>query len=144
MHDVTDEKIAAYELAAIADRFPPVLAGVLAHFTAVREDMAIIYRDFTLGARTTGRIDEEWKGVSEAIAGIGRAARTLSKDGSHSLDLFNKVIQINLVGTFNTIRVAAARMGRVGRDGVAVPGRSHYGVLGGSARQPLTGVCGAT
>jgi NAD(P)-dependent dehydrogenase (short-subunit alcohol dehydrogenase family) len=38
--------------------------------------------------------------------------RTLAKDGPHSLDLFNKVIQINLVGTFNTIRVAAAQMAK--------------------------------
>src|SRR5579863_10518883 len=45
-------------------------------------------------------------------AGIGRASRTLSKDGPHSLELFNKVIQINLVGTFNTIRIAAARMAK--------------------------------
>ena len=45
-------------------------------------------------------------------AGIGRASRTLSKEGPHSLDLFNKVIQINLVGTFNAIRIAAARMAK--------------------------------
>ena len=45
-------------------------------------------------------------------AGIGRASRTLSKDGPHSLDLFNKVIQVNLVGTFNAIRLAAAAMSK--------------------------------
>src|SRR6266404_5191923 len=50
--------------------------------------------------------------IAVNCAGIGRAARTLSKDGPHSLDLFNKVIQINLVGTFNTIRIAAARMAK--------------------------------
>ncbi len=43
-------------------------------------------------------------------AGIGRAMRTVSKEGPHSLDLFIKVIQINLVGTFNAIRLAAAQM----------------------------------
>ena len=45
-------------------------------------------------------------------AGIGRASRTVGKDGPHSLDLFNKVIQINLVGTFNAIRLAAAAMSK--------------------------------
>jgi 3-hydroxyacyl-CoA dehydrogenase/3-hydroxy-2-methylbutyryl-CoA dehydrogenase len=43
-------------------------------------------------------------------AGIGRAARTVSKDGPHPLDLFNKVIAVNLSGTFNAIRLAAAQM----------------------------------
>ncbi len=50
--------------------------------------------------------------IAVNCAGIGRASRTLSKDGPHSLDLFNKVIQINLVGTFNTIRIAAAWMAK--------------------------------
>ena len=43
-------------------------------------------------------------------AGIGRAQRTVSKDGAHSLDLFNRVVQVNLVGTFNVIRLAALQM----------------------------------
>ncbi|MEZ5812699.1 MAG: 3-hydroxyacyl-CoA dehydrogenase [Rhizobiaceae bacterium] len=38
-------------------------------------------------------------------AGIGVAMKTLSKEGPHPLDLFNKVIQVNLVGTFNMIRL---------------------------------------
>ena len=48
--------------------------------------------------------------IAVNCAGIGRAMRTLAKDGPHSLELFSKVIQINLVGTFNTIRIAAAKM----------------------------------
>lgn len=44
-------------------------------------------------------------------AGIGWAGRTLNKDGSpHDLALFEKVIRVNLVGTFNVIRLAAAAM----------------------------------
>ena len=44
-------------------------------------------------------------------AGIGPPCRTLARDGTpHSLALFRKVIEINLVGTFNTIRVAASAM----------------------------------
>jgi NAD(P)-dependent dehydrogenase (short-subunit alcohol dehydrogenase family) len=40
-------------------------------------------------------------------AGIGRAARTLSKSGPHDLAMFSQVIQVNLIGTFNVIRLAS-------------------------------------
>jgi NAD(P)-dependent dehydrogenase (short-subunit alcohol dehydrogenase family) len=43
-------------------------------------------------------------------AGIGTAIRTVTKQGPHPLDAFNRVIQVNLVGTFNAIRLAAAQM----------------------------------
>jgi NAD(P)-dependent dehydrogenase (short-subunit alcohol dehydrogenase family) len=43
-------------------------------------------------------------------AGIGWAERTVGKNGPHALDLFETVIKINLIGTFNVIRLAAARM----------------------------------
>lgn len=45
-------------------------------------------------------------------AGIGPAAKVLGKNGPHPLDLFEKTIRINLVGTFNVIRLAAAQMAR--------------------------------
>jgi NAD(P)-dependent dehydrogenase (short-subunit alcohol dehydrogenase family) len=48
--------------------------------------------------------------VAVNCAGVGRAQRTVSKDGPHSLDLFSKVVQINLIGTFNVIRLAANAM----------------------------------
>ena len=41
-------------------------------------------------------------------AGIGRAARVVSKNGPHPLELFSQVISINLIGTFNVIRLWAA------------------------------------
>jgi NAD(P)-dependent dehydrogenase (short-subunit alcohol dehydrogenase family) len=43
-------------------------------------------------------------------AGIGPAAKVLGKHGPHALDLFEKTVRINLVGTFNVIRLAAAVM----------------------------------
>jgi NAD(P)-dependent dehydrogenase (short-subunit alcohol dehydrogenase family) len=44
-------------------------------------------------------------------AGIGMAGRTISRDGTpHSLDVFERVLRINLLGTFNVIRLAAAAM----------------------------------
>jgi len=49
-------------------------------------------------------------------AGIGWAQRTIGKDGefssAHDIDAFKKVIAINLIGTFDTIRLAATAMGR--------------------------------
>lgn len=40
-------------------------------------------------------------------AGIGPPKRVVGKDGPHDLDFFKKVVDINLVGTFNVIRLAA-------------------------------------
>lgn len=40
-------------------------------------------------------------------AGVGPAERVLGRAGVHPLERFNKVIQINLVGTFNVVRLAA-------------------------------------
>jgi NAD(P)-dependent dehydrogenase (short-subunit alcohol dehydrogenase family) len=41
-------------------------------------------------------------------AGIAPAAKVLGKNGPHALDLFEKTLRVNLVGTFNVIRLAAA------------------------------------
>ncbi|KZS70201.1 3-hydroxy-2-methylbutyryl-CoA dehydrogenase [Mycobacterium kansasii] len=43
-------------------------------------------------------------------AGVVNAVKTLGRDGVFPIDEFTKVIQINLVGTFNVIRLAAERM----------------------------------
>ena len=45
-------------------------------------------------------------------AGIGPAARTVGREGPHSLALFTKVVSVNLIGSFNMIRLAADAMGR--------------------------------
>ena len=43
-------------------------------------------------------------------AGIAIAAKTTGKNGAHPLDAYKKVIDVNLVGTFNLIRLAAVEM----------------------------------
>jgi len=44
-------------------------------------------------------------------AGIGNAGRVVSKDGvPYALDAFSRVVQVNLIGSFNVIRLAAAAM----------------------------------
>lgn len=45
-------------------------------------------------------------------AGIAPAAKTVGKEGAHSLALFAKVINVNLVGSFNMIRLAAEAMSK--------------------------------
>ena len=45
-------------------------------------------------------------------AGIGPAARTVGRDGAHPLALFTKTITVNLIGSFNMIRLAAEAMGK--------------------------------
>jgi NAD(P)-dependent dehydrogenase (short-subunit alcohol dehydrogenase family) len=51
-----------------------------------------------------------------SAAGIGSAQRTVGRDGTyesaHDIDVFKKVIAINLVGTFDTVRIAATAMSR--------------------------------
>src|SRR6266481_3012537 len=50
--------------------------------------------------------------IAVNCAGIGRAMRTVTKEGPHSLDMFSKVIAVNLVGTFNVTRLAATQMAK--------------------------------
>ncbi|HEY8490939.1 MAG TPA: 3-hydroxyacyl-CoA dehydrogenase [Dehalococcoidia bacterium] len=71
--------------------------------------------DVTDEGQVTAALDtavREFGGVHVVVncAGIGAAARTVSKDGPMPLGLFARVIQVNLIGTFNVIRLAAARM----------------------------------
>src|SRR5246500_620392 len=48
--------------------------------------------------------------INVNCAGIGNAIKTLSKDGPFPLDGFKKVIGVNLIGTFNVLRLGAERI----------------------------------
>ncbi len=53
-------------------------------------------------------------------AGVAPPARVVGKNGPHDLALFERVVRVNLIGTFNVMRLAAARMAAlepVGPDG---------------------------
>jgi NAD(P)-dependent dehydrogenase (short-subunit alcohol dehydrogenase family) len=72
-----------------------------------------------------------------SCAGIGFAARTVNKDGSpHDLASFTKVIAVNLTGTFNVLRLAAAAMAKTeptdadGQRGVIINTSSVAGLEG--------------
>ena len=63
--------------------------------------------------------------VSVCCAGVGWAERTASKRGPHQLQPFETVVRINLIGTFNVLRHAAAAMndndaGADGERGVCI------------------------
>ncbi|MFD2230273.1 SDR family NAD(P)-dependent oxidoreductase [Alkalimarinus sediminis] len=49
-------------------------------------------------------------GIAISCAGIGTAGRILGRDGPMDLSLFSKTINVNLVGTFNILRLAADQM----------------------------------
>ena len=74
-------------------------------------------------------------GVS--CAGIGWASRTVGRDGTpHDLGAFQKVIAVNLIGTFNVMRIAAAAMSKTepadadGQRGVIINTSSVAGIEG--------------
>jgi 3-hydroxyacyl-CoA dehydrogenase/3-hydroxy-2-methylbutyryl-CoA dehydrogenase len=55
--------------------------------------------------------------ISVCCAGIGWAQRTTSKQGPHDLEVFHNVIKVNLIGTFNVLRLACTAMARNDPDG---------------------------
>ncbi|MUM31142.1 SDR family NAD(P)-dependent oxidoreductase, partial [Mycolicibacterium sp. CBMA 361] len=50
--------------------------------------------------------------INVNCAGIGNAIKTLSKDGAFPLAGFRKVVEVNLIGTFNVIRLSAERIAK--------------------------------
>ncbi len=48
--------------------------------------------------------------ISVSCAGIGPAEKTAGRKGPHSLETFETVIRVNLIGSFNVLRLAAASM----------------------------------
>jgi NAD(P)-dependent dehydrogenase (short-subunit alcohol dehydrogenase family) len=75
--------------------------------------------------------------VAVSCAGIGWAERTVARDGRpHNLASFSKVIAVNLIGTFNLMRIASAAMAKTsaadadGQRGVVINTSSVAGIEG--------------
>jgi NAD(P)-dependent dehydrogenase (short-subunit alcohol dehydrogenase family) len=75
--------------------------------------------------------------LAVSCAGIGWAARTVGRDGTpHDLAAYRRVIDVNLIGTFNLMRIAAAAIARTepadpdGQRGVVVNTASIAGLEG--------------
>ena len=82
--------------------------GASAHFAAC---------DVTSADGVAAALDAAIKrfGVIHALvncAGIGTAEKTFGKRGPHDLARFARTIQVNLIGTFNSIRLAAEHIAR--------------------------------
>lgn len=91
---------------------------------ALGERARFIQTDVTSEADVQAAIEaarSTFGGLHGAVscAGIAAVEKTYGKRGVHPLDLFQRVISINLVGTFNVIRLAAAAMSQnePGEDG---------------------------
>lgn len=72
--------------------------------------------DVTSEADVTAALDQAAElgtlRVAVNCAGIGNAIKTVGKEGAFPLDKFTKVVTVNLIGTFNVIRLAAERIAR--------------------------------
>jgi NAD(P)-dependent dehydrogenase (short-subunit alcohol dehydrogenase family) len=64
------------------------------------------------------RIEDDGQQLRLAVncAGIAPSARIVSRRGPHDLDLFRTVVGVNLVGTFNVLRLTAEAMSRLPAD----------------------------
>ncbi len=93
------------------------------------EDVAFMKADVSDGDQVQAAVD---KAVSMgtlratiSCAGIGAGVRILGKDGTpHDLRLFQKIISVNLFGTFNMMRLGAAAMNKNTPDS-----DNHRGVI---------------
>ena len=89
--------------AALASELGPGVTFAKADVTDAAQIEAAIGEAAKLGALR----------IAVSCAGVGWASRTLDKTGKpHDLDLFKTVIGINLVGTFNVLRLAAAAIAK--------------------------------
>jgi NAD(P)-dependent dehydrogenase (short-subunit alcohol dehydrogenase family) len=82
---------------------------------AIGEKARFAQADVTSEEQVQAAVDlavSSFGGLHGAVnaAGIGPFAKVLGKNGPHPLDLFEKTIKVNLIGTFNVIRLAAAAM----------------------------------
>jgi NAD(P)-dependent dehydrogenase (short-subunit alcohol dehydrogenase family) len=80
----------------------------------IGEDARFVETDVTDEESVRGALAAAPDGLHGALncAGIGWAERVLGRDGPHDLERFARVVQVNLIGTFNVIRIAAERMAK--------------------------------
>ena len=87
-----------------ARRSPPRSAAVSSAATSARRPTASgVVAEATGAGKLFGLVN---------CAGIGPAAKTVGKQGAHALALFSRVITVNLIGSFNMIRLAAEAMSK--------------------------------
>ncbi|MBI2824623.1 MAG: 3-hydroxyacyl-CoA dehydrogenase [Planctomycetia bacterium] len=80
--------------------------------TELGKQARFVKTDVTDASSVRAAIEEAQRtygGLRGAVncAGVGVAIRVLGKEGPHDLDIFSRVVEVNLIGTFNVIRLAA-------------------------------------
>ncbi|KGM88631.1 Short-chain alcohol dehydrogenase of unknown specificity [Roseovarius mucosus DSM 17069] len=95
-----------------AERGAAIAAEIGAHFAATDvTDEASVAAAIAAATSAMGRIT-----AVVNCAGIATGAKVLGRDGPHPLDLFRRTLDINLVGSFNVARLAAAEMAKNAPD----------------------------
>jgi NAD(P)-dependent dehydrogenase (short-subunit alcohol dehydrogenase family) len=84
---------------------------------AVGENVRFVETDVTDERSAQGAIDaalQGFGGLHGAIncAGVAASEKVLGREGPHSLESFAKVVEVNLVGAFNVVRLAAEVMAK--------------------------------
>jgi NAD(P)-dependent dehydrogenase (short-subunit alcohol dehydrogenase family) len=119
--------VAAGGKAVLADVNPAAGEATAAE---LGDSALFVQTDVTDGASVQRAVDaavERFGGLRGAVncAGVATGERVLGKGGPHSLELFSRTLAVNLAGTFNVVRLAAAAMqhnapGEGGERGVIV------------------------
>ncbi|KXO98963.1 3-hydroxyacyl-CoA dehydrogenase [Tsukamurella pseudospumae] len=96
-------------------------AADTAALTALGDAVRFVPADVTDEAAVQAAVDlandEGTLAVVVNCAGIGNAIKTTGKKGPFPMDAFSKVISVNLIGTFNVIRLAATAIAGNDLDG---------------------------
>ena len=97
------------------------LEQAVADAAATSADVRLVAADVTDGEQVRAAvagIQEDGGELRLAVscAGIAPSARVLSRRGPHDLDLFHTVLKVNLLGTFNVMRLAAEAMAALSPD----------------------------
>ena len=84
---------------------------------AAGDNVRFVHTDVTDEEGVKDAIDSALRGfggLHGAIncAGIASAEKVLGREGPHSLEIFSRVVEVNLVGTFNAVRLAAEVMAK--------------------------------
>jgi NAD(P)-dependent dehydrogenase (short-subunit alcohol dehydrogenase family) len=125
--------LGAATAAALAERGSTVFALDLQHAVASADEVSgvtYVATDVTDPASVRAAVDQAAAAgpplrVVVSCAGIAPSMRILGRQGVHDLSLYAAVVQVNLVGTFNVLALAAERIaatdpGEAGQRGVVV------------------------
>ena len=95
--------------------------AVAAQARALGEQASSVVADISQSEAAQAAVDAtvtQFGGVNGLIncAGIVRGEKILGKNGPHALESFSQVINVNLIGSFNMLRLAAAAMAQAPAD----------------------------